>query len=157
MLRIAVSLPVNRWKEGRLRLYEDDALLLDVPARGKADDTAAALNGNPSRDPTRPYGDTPAGGYQPVAVVVRRQVTPGIGAAWIPMQGASGDAWKALQNGRTGLGIHAGRGDGDLVATKGCIRLRDADFSALQGLMAGRRASLDVCDIPDTAAGVKAA
>lgn len=149
MLAIRVSLPVNRWNEGRLRLYSAGGeLLLDVPARGKADDSAAALSGNPSRDPTRPYGDTPAGSYAPVSVMRRKEITPGIGAAWIPMEGATGDALKARMNGRRGLGIHGGRGDQELVATKGCIRLRDSDFARLADIMAGGVAALEVMDIP---------
>jgi len=153
MLRIIVSLPRNRWNAGRLRLYNDSRyLLLDVPARGKADNEAAAKAGNPRRDPTLPYGDTPAGTYAPVsAVAARPESVQRIGAWWLPMEGVDGDALKAKLNGRTGLGIHAGRGDGELIATHGCVRLRDADFSALIGLMAGRPASLSIID-DDTAA-----
>ncbi len=45
-------------------------------------------------------------------------------------------ARKAELKGRTGLGIHGGRGDAVLKATHGCVRLKDrdmADFARIAG------------------------
>lgn len=117
---------------GRLTLYSPGGseLLHELPCLGKAENARAAAHDNHDRDPLKPYGDTPLGRYNgklelfdpPHAV---------LGSAWIRLDPKSGDAMRARDNGRRGLGIHAGRGDKKLIPTFGCIRLSDKDFALL--------------------------
>ncbi|CDO60826.1 hypothetical protein BN1012_Phect2613 [Candidatus Phaeomarinobacter ectocarpi] len=128
--RIEISLPENRLNIGTLKVLDEDGnqLLADIECRGKADNQRAAKRGNPLRHSTYPYGDTPSGEYAPTKCVVFREEIERFGIGWIPMEGISGDAHLAKDNGRTGLAIHGGRGNERLVPTFGCVRVRDIDF-----------------------------
>lgn len=131
MKRILAFLPANRLEPGLLHLFDHDGVLLHTAACfGKADNTRAAAEGNPDRDPVQPYGDTPAGDYKPSKVERFDPPHQRMGSAFIPLHGASGDAMRA-QLSRTGLGIHAGKGDGALIPTFGCVRVRDRDMGVL--------------------------
>jgi hypothetical protein len=108
-----------------------------VPVLGKSDNAAAARRGNPSRDPTRPFGDTPAGEYacaigRPGAVTaeLERKYGP---HGWIALDPIAGQALQAKRNGRFGLLIHGGalNAKGRLRPTHGCIRMFNPDLAAL--------------------------
>jgi len=148
MYHIRIRLPKDRTRHGVLILGLDPrikgdprvapggglALLPSILCYGKADNARAAEAGNPGRDPTRPYGDTPAGVFARTRVERFATPHPRLGRAWIPLApvaGQPGQAAAALANGREGLGIHAGRGDGELMPTYGCVRLGDRDFAVL--------------------------
>lgn len=147
-MKILVTLPRDRRLAGHLFVVDDAGeVALAVDARGKADNARAAKAGNPSRDPTRPYGDTPSGAYAPTRLVVFAPPHPRLGRAWFPIEGGGGDALQARLNGRTGLGIHGGRGDGALVATYGCVRLRDRDMKRVAELALGRTVEVEVRDL----------
>ncbi|MBF0249946.1 MAG: L,D-transpeptidase [Alphaproteobacteria bacterium] len=130
---ISVFVPVDRLLPGFMRVFDPDGVrvLYDLPCRTKADGADAAEHDNPHRDPTRPYGDTPTGLYRPtwISRYIARHRTFGHHA--ILLEGQTGDALKAAQNGRTGLAIHGGRGDDKLMATYGCIRMFDRDIAML--------------------------
>lgn len=113
-------------------------------ARGKADNGRAAREGNPSRSSLLPYGDAPLGEYADAVVVKTHNAR--LGHSWIPIVGTSGDALKAVENGRTGLGIHAGRSntDGKLVTTHGCVRLDVIDFKQLAKIMDDEAVSIRI-------------
>jgi len=150
-LFITVTLPANRLRTGSLELWREDGATITRygiwECLGKADNQRAAKKGNPSRDSTRIKGDTPTGVYAPTKVTVRPHYKPGdgVGADWIPLDPQSGDAALAKANGRTGLGIHAERGNyspshtvtNGLVPTEGCIRMRQRDYDALKHNLAG--------------------
>jgi hypothetical protein len=152
-MRLHVRLPVNRWEAGELWLKKgDDVILGPFDCRGKADNGAAAAHGNPpagnpsQRDPRKPYGDTPAGKWAACRIVARPHFTPGdgIGPIWIPLtrELADDDATTRLlaednPDCRRNLGIHAGRGDGDLMATNGCLRVHDKTMTILQSALRG--------------------
>lgn len=105
-------------------------LLHELACLGKADNRRAAEHGNPDRDPVRPYGDTPLGRYD--GKVVRFDLPDKVlGEAWIKLDPKSGEALAGLGNGRSGLGIHGGRGDEKLMPTLGCVRMYDRDFKVL--------------------------
>lgn len=135
---IIILLPRNRLHVGRLIVADADVLSLhECDCLGKADNARAARERNPERDPTRPYGDTPAGLFSSPGIVTFAAPHPRLGHAWLPMEGIQGQAHKAVLGGRTGLGIHAGRGNDRLVPTYGCVRVRDADFGAIEEIVKG--------------------
>ena len=131
-MHLKITLPSNRIHSGFFTLVDGcGTLLLAGRARGKADNGAAKRHNNPTRDPKLPFGDAPLGEYVRARVVLTSNQR--LGESWIPIMGKSGDALKAVDNGRTGIGIHAGRKDtdGKLVATHGCVRLSERDYEQL--------------------------
>ena len=135
-MKLDIILPRNRIYAGFFTLTtRHKHLLLAGRARGKADNRRAVREGNPSRSSLLPYGDAPLGEYADSRVIKTHNAR--LGHSWIPIVGTSGDALKAVENGRTGLGIHAGRSDtdGNLVATYGCVRLDVIDFERLAGIL----------------------
>lgn len=143
-LKIHITLPRDRRKPGIFRLLDmSDRVLFDAPCLGKADNARAAREGNPTRDPKRPYGDTPTGDYAPARVWRLDPPHRVMGPLVIELEGASGDALQARINGRRGLAIHGGRGDARLVATLGCIRLRDKSMAEVARLCGD--ATLHIC------------
>ncbi len=131
---------------------EGNHLLLTGPARGKADSKRAIEAGNPTRDPTRPYGDTPSGTFFETGVVTFATPHRRLGTGWLQLRGKSGDALQAMTNGRTGLGIHAGREGDKLWATYGCVRLLTDDYDALAQHLydRGNRVSVKIVDVEVT-------
>ena len=140
-MKIQVILPVDRYNAGKI-IYgqrnifryldapyalQQEAGIYEVPCLGKADNAKAKTHKNPTRDPLLPWGDTPTGVYAPTHPVWLDKKTQ-LGEAWIPIIGISGDALRAVKNGRTGLGIHAGRGSDKLKPTYGCLRMLAKDF-----------------------------
>lgn len=148
--RIQIFLPKDRAKPGFLHVFDEDgrSLLANVECLGKADNGMARREGNARRDPTLPYGDAPSGRFAPtrLSLFVRKHRRMGIG--WIPLDGDDGQALEAKDNGRYGLGIHAGRGDERLVPTYGCIRVTDRDFDRLVQKISVRPVIVTVEDIP---------
>lgn len=129
--RILILLPRDRTRPGVLHLFGADGAQLEaVPCRGKADGARAAKEGNTAREPLKPYGDTPTGKYKRTRPTPTGDKAPKLGPIWIPLVGIEGDAVLAKAGGRTGLGIHAGRGN-ELIATYGCIRVGQNDFDDL--------------------------
>ena len=65
-LNIQVKLPADRTQLGELALASASGEQIFGPVRcyGKADNKGAADHGNPARDPTKAYGDTPCGGFK---------------------------------------------------------------------------------------------
>lgn len=152
MFRIIAFLPVNRAAQGWLHLFGHDGakLTANIPVRGKADNARAAAAGNAGRDPTLPYGDTPSGVYAPSRILPLAPPHPRIGALFLPLEGASGDAHLAKLRGRTGLGLHAGRGDGNLVATYGCLRVRDCHMAEIYDIVGGDEVLVTVHDVGES-------
>lgn len=137
-MKLAVYLPADRTMQGSAALLDaaGGVVLSGMDARGKADSSIAEFHENPKRDPLMPYGDTPYGVWHGCKVQKIAPPKNGVGDAWIPLDKPfSGDAVQAKIAGRTGLGIHAGRGNHALVATKGCVRMRESDFKALCGAL----------------------
>lgn len=140
---IDVQLPADRTGLGRLRLLDssDAAVFGPIPAYGKADNAAARAHGNPTRDPLKPWGDTPLGVYRCTLATVA--VTPTIERKYGPfgyivLDPLSGPALVARQNGRFGLLIHAGalNAQGKLRPTFGCVRIADGDMKNLRAAIA---------------------
>ena len=138
MKYLRIFLPRDRSKPGFFHLFDIDghAVLTNIRCLGKADAERAIGEGNPDRHPDLPYGDTPAGTFEPTALQMFPTPHPRMGTGCIPLVGASGQALDAKLRGRTGLAIHAGRGDDRLVPTYGCIRLLQRDFDEVAKLLA---------------------
>ncbi len=139
MATIEVRLHSDRTKTGTLHLNDDSGTVLAGPytVLGKSDTQIAEEYGNPSRDPTQPYGDTPTGVYE-----VAGYKTTGthhypahsyghFGA--IALKAREGQAMVAEENGRTGLLIHSGDPGhgGQLRPTNGCLRLSNGHMRKL--------------------------
>lgn len=160
-LLVLVRLQQDRRQVGSLSLIEIEAWVRKVAfscdARGKSDQASADKARNQHRDPRQPMGDTPTGRWTGCRVVSRPHMreNDGIGPRWIelPWECAADDATRRLldpkiKGSRSKLGIHGGRGNGDLVATKGCVRVRDQDFRRLDELIGGRAFDVVITDEP---------
>lgn len=145
-MKIEVKLPTDRTKTGTLKLIDEKTGLIlfgPVSVLGRAASNDAKAHGNPTRDPLKPYGDTPLGTYAVVSVLsngtgTSRPVAQYGQSGSIRLDPTGGDAAKAKTNGRTGLLIHAGRHALSsliepkvLKPTNGCIRMRDWDMQGL--------------------------
>ena len=163
MPRILITIPRDRTRTGVLRFFSDDmGVRFECACLGKADNTEARKHGNASRDPKRPFGDSPVGTYR-VLAIRSAGTSPSDVRSYGPhnvisIEGTSGDALAAKVNGRTGLLIHGGAlsATKTLRPTHGCLRLSDADMASLHGAIAahGRPAQVIVSepervDIPD--------
>lgn len=132
---LLVELAKDRTRVGRLTLvdWRGEVIAGPFPALAKADKQSAIRNGNPKRNPIKPFGDTPTGLYE---LSITHPLTPprsyGIHAAF-RMNPVSGQALQAKINGRSGLLIHGGTSGagGRLRPTHGCIRLFDEDIKIL--------------------------
>lgn len=164
-LTIKVVLSENRDNTGRLELLDETGTRLagPFPAYGRSDSSKAAAHGNPKRDRTKLYGDTPLGEYA-VPEIVRTGQAAGYPDHSYGPNGAlrldpvGGEALAAKQNGRKGLLIHGGDpgGGGRLRATHGCIRLSNDDIRRL--IEAIRNATDDpkrrTCTVTEIAASI---
>lgn len=129
---LVISLPKDRTKLGLLTLCGPDARgephpIFSCACFGRS----AGHADNPTRDPVKFRGNTPVGGYATTFVTRLAKPIAGIGSLWIGLDPISGQAQEAENAGRTGLGIHGGRGDDVYKVTHGCIRLLDKDMAAL--------------------------
>ncbi len=129
-MKIVVTLPIERRDPGMITDGIDTWRCL-----GKADNAAATLHGNPTRDPTRPYGDHPDG----VSRVGVRQSTPAEAHSYGPwkltLSAVSGDVKtrEDCEPGWDGLEVHGGEltPGGALRPTYGCLRVDNDAIAAL--------------------------
>ena len=140
VIKVNIKLPKDRTQIGVLTC---DDLRMDCYA--KSDNGMAGKKDNPRRNPLFPWGDAPTGVFKRTSVIWFDTKTP-VGEAWIPIEGVSGDALTAKQNGRYGLGIHAGRGSGRLMPTYGCLRLRAKDFYNLAFYVANEKIEIEITE-----------
>ncbi len=133
MLYIRIMLHRLRVLPGVLHIFDAHGNHLHAfSCLGRADQARADAEGNPQRQPTQPYGDTPTGIYAPARIEPTGAKAEKLGPFWIPLLGTpDGDA-RCARPGlgvRTGLGIHAGRDNdprtqaGLLIQTNGCVRV----------------------------------
>lgn len=76
-------------------------------------------------------GNTPVGKYALTHITRLAKAITGIGTLWCPLDPSDfydTQARRAEIAGRTGLGIHGGRGNELLKSTHGCIRVKDRDM-----------------------------
>lgn len=145
-LEIRVKLPADRRKTGTLELVDPItglAIYGPIPVLGRAARNTAQKHGNPSGDPTWPFGDTPTGTYRVPLVLKSGTGTSHPAdiygsAGVVVIEPTGGQAATAAANGRTGLLIHAGRQTptptplpSHLKPTNGCIRVLESDLAGL--------------------------
>lgn len=146
--RIIITLPKDRSKLGELKLFgvgqmpATDTPVFRCPCLGRSAGAAT----NPSRDPLKYRGHTPTGDYAVTFVTALARPIAGIGSLWIGLDPVGGQAQAAEDAGRTGLGIHGGRGDDVYKMTHGCIRLLDKDMVALAKIAGKLRFSVSISE-----------
>lgn len=133
---IRITLPRDRWRLGTLQVEDVAGHLVagPFPCYGKADNAEALAHGNPSRAPTRPYGDHPLGIYR---ITEFREHYKDFGPWFILLEPTAGPALVAARNGRSGLAIHGGplNAEGRLRPTFGCVRVHDATLLAIRSFL----------------------
>lgn len=138
-MMLRALLPRNRWNSGRLWVETSAGAILagPWPCRGKADGQIALLHGNPSRDPTKPYGDHPTGTYKVSALIHNKPPVRSYGPCFILLDPVGGEALMAEEAQRLGLAIHGGdlTAEGTLRATEGCLRVTNTTATILAGLV----------------------
>lgn len=121
-MTIEVSLPKNRLQLGTLTTGE-----FTCKCYGKSDNFAATKAGNPTHDPAKPFGDTPAGTYSVI------EEPAGTGSGALRSYGPNKRLLLLDVPGRTGIMIHGGApgNGGGLRPTDGCLRLSNDDMVSL--------------------------
>jgi hypothetical protein len=146
---ILISLPDNREQHGQLAM---DNGFGPVPCLGKADNAEAAKQGNPLRNPERPFGDTPLGEY--IGSVRYETDTPANQHSYgspdasgkipvVHLQPIEGDtqAWaRETFEGMKDMGIliHCRANENTILfPTHGCVRVFQKDMTALIAALSG--------------------
>ena len=143
MITLRSRLPWDREREGTFWVEESDGRLLmpEQRARGEADNANAARQNNVVEDPTRVGGDHPGGTYRVVQAISfhesDREHWLTYGPWFFRLDPLAGEALRAKDHGRTGIGIHGGAPSpaGGLRATYGCLRLFNSTMLALARLI----------------------
>jgi L,D-transpeptidase-like protein len=139
MAKLTVQLNPDRTQGGMLSIFDQNGIQVGygLSVLGKAAFDDANAHGNPTADPTLPYGDTPTGTYNILSVtgcVPPYDNTHSYGPnGVIRLDPQSGQATTGKANGRTGILIHGGDlgVGGALRRTNGCMRLRDDEMEYL--------------------------
>lgn len=112
---------------------------------------SAGAESNPTRDPLKFRGDTPTGRYASTFITHLPKPVTGIGTLWITLDPDNfydgSQARQAELKGRTGLGVHGGRGNTVLMATHGCVRLLDKDMADLARVAGKLRFTVEIRDV----------
>ncbi len=141
-----LTLKIDLWKD-RMRLgaahitsAAGEELLTGLECLGVADNQAAIAHGNPSKDPLRPFGNTPVGLYHGVIIGAAVGDPNGYGTERriliVPKSGPCVLA-EAEPNNRAGLLCHGGALNPNYKAwhglrpTFGCIRFSDMGMKAI--------------------------
>lgn len=132
--------PKDRTQAGTLEAWSGETLLGTFPVLGKADNDTARVKGNPTRNPEKPYGDTPAGVWR-IRVGIIKQDAHAYGPHRIfVMWPLSGQAMRAYEppNRRNGICLHGGalNAAGGLRPTYGCPRVHNETMARLHELEA---------------------
>lgn len=133
-INVVVTLPKypDRGRAGRLAIVDQNGSgIYRCLVLGKADGQRATKEGNPSRNPLLPFGDTPTGLWAAArGRVVAPRSTYGPNPVMM-LSAMSGDAVKAAK--RSGIWLHGGDPGtaeiyGFLRPTYGCLRVADEDM-----------------------------
>ena len=146
-LSIEIRLPANRALPGWLRVLDASGnTVFACACLGKADNAEAIARRNASRDPLKPFGDTPLGSWiGTIGPKMADTRTYGVNPV-IMLRATGGDALQAAKNGRAGIWIHGGSlRMGNLRPTFGCVRVADPMMAAiLEILLAAKLTAIPV-------------
>lgn len=138
-MKLIATFPTDRAKLGTLEAFDNrDARIGSWPCFGKADNATAAKKGNPSRNPERPFGDTPLGEWTVnVGGINKDKATYGphqVFMLW-PTAGQALVAYNQWK--RSGIWLHGGdlNAAGQLRPTYGCIRVANATMAELHEIV----------------------
>jgi hypothetical protein len=146
MAYILVEFGADRNVCGALSLVDDQGSVIcgGFAASGRSTRKLSERHGNPLRDPTKIYGDTPTGVYRVVRLIASVPDPDGAHERFGPhgvvvLEAVSGDAALADANGRFQLWIHGGAttADGALRSTAGAIRLKNEAMAELVSHLEG--------------------
>ena len=130
---VSVQLPEDRTKPGTMS-FQLNGRSYNFEVLGKADNGKAIEEGNGSRSPLLPYGDTPTGRWALDLNGTRSKTSTYGPNEVVRMSPISGDAVTSYEQGnRSGILIHGGDiGSADqLRPTYGCLRLSNEDQDVL--------------------------
>jgi hypothetical protein len=144
---ISIVLWRNRFRPGRLHYVSGGKTSFECDCLGRSAGVFDRLTGTVRRDPLAWRGNTPTGTYAETFVSHLAKPVLGIGRLWIGLDPVAGQALEAERRGRRGLGIHGGRGHGQLKPTHGCIRLRDGDMAALARVAGKARFTVEIEEV----------
>lgn len=135
-MKLISFLSKNRFEAGTIHIQNGAGDILGPwRARGEADNSGAKSHNNEREDPTQSHGDHPSGLYRVEQVIeVEEAKQDTYGKYFIKLEPLNGEAKQAKDNGRSGIGIHAGKlhDDHRLRETYGCLRV---DGNTLQFLV----------------------
>lgn len=162
MKSILIVLPQDRTQLGQLSVQDDEGVACfgPIPCLGKSDNAAAIAHDNPTRDPRKPFGDTPTGVY--IGVPGKVGASPQnihsygdpdqsgqIPVLWLNPKAGDGSS-EAEQRQKyenesaghpvdMGLAVHSGQlaPSGEMRVTHGCVRIEPSDRAALLAQIAG--------------------
>jgi hypothetical protein len=151
-LTLRYRIPANREKLGSCELVSSECELVLGPfiCLARSDNQKAARAMNPTRDPLKPFGDTPAGLYR-VSIEPPGEIFAYGPGRRLLFQGIGGPAKEAMHV-RSGIMAHGGKLNPKytwwqgLRPTYGCIRHLDADLEQILARIdsAGGEVSADV-------------
>lgn len=162
MNRLLIEFSFNRGRCGTLTFFDsrDGKVCGPYPVAGRSTDSLAAARGNPRRDPTLCFGDTPTGSYRLSQILKSGKGTSLSAAEFGPhgvavIEAVSGAAATAEANGRFHLLIEGGRrgADGGLRSTTGSLRVANEHLRIL--IAAIRKAGELRCDVVESETGPK--
>jgi len=123
---------------GHMTAYnEAGEVLAVVPFLAVADHTKAVQEGNPTRSPLKPYGDTPTGVWSVRVGTPQLNVKTYGPYAPLILTPVSGEAVVAYKEGhRSGIWVHSGdlNSAGRLRPTYGCIRVHNSTLGLFREL-----------------------
>lgn len=138
-MKLRARLPLDRETQGSLVVLDDDDRVIVGPVRcrGEADDGEEARHGTADDDPIHVFGDHPYGEYRITAIEQAKQPARSYGPFFFRLFPVSGEALRAWEAGRRGLGIHGGDlgPDSTLRATYGCLRADNETCEMLAKLL----------------------
>ena len=162
MGRLLIEFSLDRGRGGALTLFDlrGRKICGPFPVAGRSTDSLAATHGNPRRDPSLRYGDTPAGSYR-LGQVLKSGKGTSLPTAEFGSHGVavieaiSGLAAAAEANGRFHLLIQGGRraGNGGLRSTAGALRLANEHLRIL--IAALRKVEELRCEVIESETGPK--
>lgn len=150
-MNISIYLHRDRSIPGILELREGVGVALLPPlvstCLGQSDKATAEKNGNPGRDPIKPYGHIPTGQYTGKVTVAGASLRSYGPHKRILLTPVDGECAKATE--RWGLMIHGGepKPNGDFRPTHGCVRVSNETMAELVSLVGDQIADVRVVEV----------